>query len=105
MKTAMVARETPIHKSLSVLEAKARIQNPEMNMSLVTMATRRININWYPSKLSLVSPDGSILLVSMVTLTPMAIEQMMMSSPIMAPWMLSVMNEIRKPPSAASSFN
>lgn len=101
MKTATVASETPIHKSLSVLEAKARIQNPEINMSLVIIATRRININWYPSKLGSVNLDGAILLVSMVTLVPIAIEQMMRSSPIMAPWMLSVMNEIRKPPSAA----
>lgn len=84
-KTATVASETPIHKSLSVLEAKARIQNPDINMSLVIMATRRININWYPSKLGSVNPDGAILLLSMVTFVPIAIEQMMRSNPIIAP--------------------
>ena len=46
IKTANEARPHPIHKSLSVLEAKARIQKLERNMSLNTIPIRRMEISW-----------------------------------------------------------
>ena len=42
MARATVAMPTPIRKSLSVFEAKVRIQNPDIKKSLVKMATGKM---------------------------------------------------------------
>ncbi len=55
--TAKVAIEVPITKSLSVLEAKVRIQKPEMKKSLVKTATGRMYISCQPSRLDCRRPE------------------------------------------------
>jgi hypothetical protein len=42
IRVAMAAMETPIQRSLSVFEAKVRIQNCERKKSFVRIATGRI---------------------------------------------------------------
>lgn len=50
--------------------------------------------------MSWVSPDGPILERSMSTDVPIAMVQMVIRVAIIAPWILSVKKEMRKPPRA-----
>jgi hypothetical protein len=104
-KTQIEAMLHPIHRSLSVFDANARIQNPDRNRLLNTIPTKRIYMSWYPKRLGSASPEGPILEVSIDTDVPTAIVQMTMRRPIKAPWMLSVMKDTRNPPKAEEYVN
>ena len=98
--TATVAIEVPMTKSLSVLEAKVRIQNPETKKSLVNTATGRIYMSCQPSKLDLSKPEDSTRFLSMWVSTPTVMTARMTKPTTMAPWIISVTKEIRNPPRA-----
>jgi hypothetical protein len=64
------AMETPIQRSLSVFEAKVRIQKLDRKKSLVKTATGRMYRSCQPRRLAFVRPDESIRLLSILVSTP-----------------------------------
>lgn len=98
--TIAEALETPIKRSLSVREAKARIQKFERKKSFVRTATGRIYRSCQPRRVELSRPEDSTRLRSTFVLTPMVIVATVTKRKTMTAWILSVINEILKPPKA-----
>lgn len=70
IRTATAAMEIPIQRSLSVFEAKARIQKLDRKKSLVRTATGRMYRSCQPSRVGFVRPDESIRDLSILVSTP-----------------------------------
>ena len=76
---------TPIQRSLSVFEAKVRIQRFERKKSLVRIATGKMYKSCQPRRLASRRPEESMVLLSISVVTPIVIVATIINATTMAP--------------------